>query len=580
MNRGNSNDMEMNLNNSFISFQNTPCIGILAETKNVWERRVSLSPTDCKILIEKGIKIIVQPSMIRCFSDNEYQEIGAIVSDDLSECNLILGIKKPREQSLLPNKTYMCFSHTRKGRTDHPNFLEKILEKNIRFIDYDCIKDSSSNNAETNCLVSFSKISGIAGTINILKGIGELLLSRNISTPFIFTKLAHMYSSEKDALESVVTLGKYIQEQYLPEDLVSFTIAVLGDGKVSSGVLETLERLPNKKITPLELLQGSLEKRRDLIYIVELKPEDIYIKKDFVSNHKNSGMDTQSTNSFRKQDLQENPEKYLCNFNEKYLKYFHLIINCLYWENSYPKIITKDSLRKHIIEDDSKLLAISDISCDLNGAIEILSEYSSYRKPFFIYEPISKKIIYDIDKATKEGIIYHAIPHLASSFPEDASQYFSNSLLPYVEKIATSKYPQKYEDQTDIPLEISRAIVTSNGVLTSKYRNIFRNSEERSRIIQTELKEQTEKPYFASFKLKGHLFDSGFFHELINVFPKYDVAHKTNYLKIGENCDFSSVFYFDVFASNKDNIKAFQSYLEAKKTEYEYEEDLMKTNIY
>ena len=106
-----------------------PCIGILSETKSVWERRVSLSPTDCKKLIEKGIKIIIQPSMTRCFTDSEYQEIGAEISKDLTPSNIILGIQGPEATNLIEKKTYLFFSHTQKGQNCNPALLEKILEK-------------------------------------------------------------------------------------------------------------------------------------------------------------------------------------------------------------------------------------------------------------------------------------------------------------------------------------------------------------------------------------------------------------------------------------------------------------------
>jgi len=593
-----------------------PCIGILAETKNVWERRVSLSPSDCKVLIKKGIKILVQPSMTRCFSDSEYTDCGAEISQDISNANLILAIQNPEIQSLIENKTYMFFSHTRKGQTDNPSLLEKVLEKKIRLIDYECIKEKSDNFLNAKRLVSFGKIAGVAGTINILKGIGELLLSRNISTPFVFTKLAHMYCNEQDAKANLVTLGKYIEEQYLPEDLCPFTVAVLGNGRVSQGVLEALECLPHLKVTPQQLLSCCLEKRRDLIYIVLFKPQDLYVKtseeqlrskssnesisvssvneaaaenencqegekmrqfaKTGSSSSKSSGSLGEAAN-LNKHDLHQNPENYVCNFNELYLQYFNCIINCLYWESCFPKIFTKDNIRSHITHQDSKLLAISDISCDLNGAIEILTEYTSFRKPFFIYEPVTKKIIYDIDQSTKEGIIYHAIPNLASSFPEDASIIFSNLLLPFMEQLVKSRYPVPLEEQIDIPEELVHACVSSNGVLTPKYRNLFRNTEEKARVMLTQ--EKLDKPYFAKYKIKGHIFDSGFFHDVINIFPKFDLGHKIGYLKIGENTDFPSVFYFDIFAQNKENIKAFKGYLEERKKQYQLELDLMKTNI-
>ncbi len=552
--------------------------------------------------MEKGIKIIIQPSNTRCFSDSEYQECGVEINKDLSNSNLILGIRNPDLSNIYQENTYMFFSHTRKGQSDNPSLLEKILEKKIRLIDYECIKEKSDNFLNAKRLVSFGKFAGVAGTINILKGIGELLLSKNISTPFVFTKLAHMYCNEKNAKENIVILGKYIQEQYLPEDLCPFTIAVLGNGRVSSGVMETLECLPHIKLTPKDLLNGNFEKRRDLIYIVLFKPEDLYVKiRSPEDNKKNFPLkDTKKSRSFtkdsfgrrqtiddeyffaegnitfNKNELYQNPENYYCNFSDKYLKYFHCIINCLYWESCFPKILTKDDIRSYVTTYDSKLLAISDISCDLNGAIDILTDYTSFRKPFFIYEPVSKRIIYDIDQATKEGIIYHAIPNLASSFPEDASNCFSKLLLPFIEKLAFSKYPSKFEDQNDIPDELKEACIANYGILTPKYRNLFINAEEKTRILS--IQEKSEKPYYANFKIKGHIFDSGFFHEMINILENYDVGHRMGYLKIGENCDFPSVFYFDIYAQEKENIKAFQAYLEENKVKYDIEIKLMKTN--
>jgi alpha-aminoadipic semialdehyde synthase len=574
-----------------------PCIGILAETKSVWERRVSLSPIDCKKLIEKGIKIIVQPSMTRCFIDSDYSDIGAEISNDLSQANIILGIQSPELSNLLENKTYLFFSHTQKGQNFNPSLLEKILEKKIRLIDYECIKtkENSLNYINYKRAVSFGKIAGIAGTVNILKGIGELLLSRNISTPFIFSKLAHMYSSVENAKENLITVGKLIQEQYLLESLCPFIVGIIGNGRVSSGVLEALECLPHIKITPKELLEGKFEKRRDLIYICIFKPEDIYSKIE-EKNEKDNYLEYNNTKNedflnFDKKGLYKNPEKYVCNFTSKYLKYLTAIINCIYWEPAFPRVLSKNGLNDFVINNNLKLLGISDISCDLNGSIEILTEYTNFRKPFFIYEPVTKSIIFDIDQSTKEAIIYHAIPNLASSFPEDASEYFSNLLLPFMENLAFSEYPKnsnidlsiKNDNQNnfinfDIPEELFRACITSNGTLTPRYRNIFRKMEEKTKLVT--LQEKDDKPYFASIKATGHIFDSGFFHELVNIFPKYEVTHKVNYLRIGDDLDFMSVFYFDVFGYSKDRIKVFLDYINESKIKYKFESDLMKTNIY
>ena len=114
------------------------CVGILRETESSWEKRVPLNPISCKKLIDKGIKVVIQPSKIRCYSDDEYREIGAEVKEDISESNLIICLNCP--SVLISDSTYMLYSHTGKGQLKNHSFLESILEKKIRLIDYECIR--------------------------------------------------------------------------------------------------------------------------------------------------------------------------------------------------------------------------------------------------------------------------------------------------------------------------------------------------------------------------------------------------------------------------------------------------------
>jgi alpha-aminoadipic semialdehyde synthase len=117
--------MEESRRNSANLYKN-PCVGILREVKYVWERRVAITPSGCKSLIDMGIKIKVQPSKIRCFSDDEYVEVGAEISEDLSDCNLIVGLQDPEINLLLPDRTYSFFSHTKKGKVENQGLIEKI----------------------------------------------------------------------------------------------------------------------------------------------------------------------------------------------------------------------------------------------------------------------------------------------------------------------------------------------------------------------------------------------------------------------------------------------------------------------
>jgi len=91
-------------------------IGILRESKNKWEQRAPLSPRHVKRLVQKGIKVIVQPSTRRAFYDKEYAEAGAVLQDDVSPASLVLGVKEVPIPDLLPERSYLFFSHTTKAQ--------------------------------------------------------------------------------------------------------------------------------------------------------------------------------------------------------------------------------------------------------------------------------------------------------------------------------------------------------------------------------------------------------------------------------------------------------------------------------
>ena len=65
-------------------------IGIRREDKNEWEARVPIIPKDVQKLVNNGIDVALQPSPIRIFSDQEYINVGAIISEDLSSCSVLL----------------------------------------------------------------------------------------------------------------------------------------------------------------------------------------------------------------------------------------------------------------------------------------------------------------------------------------------------------------------------------------------------------------------------------------------------------------------------------------------------------
>ena len=227
-------------------------IGILREEGDDWERRVALVPIDCKLLIEKyNIEIFIQPSQIRCYSDKDYLNNKCKISENLENCSLIIGIQKISPNRLIKNKSYIFFASAKKAGLPF-EILDFIIDNNIRLFDYEGIKHEQKSNdfqqIRNSKVISFSRIAGIAGTANIFKGISELLLSRKYSTPFLFSRLSHMYKDIVDLEESFSSIGNYIKMQLLPENISPFVVGVIGSGNGAQGSLEVLTKLPHKFI--------------------------------------------------------------------------------------------------------------------------------------------------------------------------------------------------------------------------------------------------------------------------------------------------------------------------------------------
>src|SRR5438552_7284635 len=87
-------------------------IGLIREGKIPADNRVALTPAQCKWIHQHGteISIIAQSSPDRCFPDREYLAAGVQVTDQLNDCDILLGIKEVPPEQLIPEKTYLFFS--------------------------------------------------------------------------------------------------------------------------------------------------------------------------------------------------------------------------------------------------------------------------------------------------------------------------------------------------------------------------------------------------------------------------------------------------------------------------------------
>ena len=441
-------------------------IGIRRENKNKWERRVALTPEFCKLLINKGIRIIVQSSKLRCFTDKQYSESGCEIKEELSEANVILGVKEVPLMLLIENKTFFFFSHTLKGQPQNMPLLRECLKKNIRLVDYECIKNVNPDPKKSQRLVAFGKFAGLAGCIDFIQGLGEFLLHKNICTPFIHVGSSYMFPSVIDAKKAIENIGSMIKLKLFPEELCPFIVGVTGTGRVASGALEILTILPHEFIDAdnLECLFIDKKKvRRDIIYITIIESKHMYKK---IKN-----------DSFDKQEFYINPHLYKSVFAEKFIPYLSALIHCIYWDPKSPRILTLDEAYNMARQNKFRLLGVSDITCDLDGSIEILQKLSTIEEPFYTYDPLIRKFEDDFEKITNNSILYHAVDHLPAEFPIDSSTYFSEKLFPFIEKVVKSKYPCNIEESNDLPMEIYNASETWNGKLTPNFKYLYKELE-------------------------------------------------------------------------------------------------------
>jgi alpha-aminoadipic semialdehyde synthase len=520
-------------------------IGISRETKSIWERRTPLTPIDCKKLVDSKITVIVQPSHKRCFTDNEYEDVGCIVQEDLSQCKVILCVQEVEENNLLANKTYMFFSHSISGQFLKMPLIRKINDLKVRLIDYECIREIISKDSIQNSigrrLITFENISGLAGTVNIIKAVGDLLLSREISTPFLFTKFSNMYPTLESACDSLKLMGQYIIKQELPDEISPFIFGIIGNGKLSQGVQQSLNLLPHLELTPEQLIEGNYEKHKNLIYYV------IFSNNHIFSHVNNSNYDNA--------EFANSPENFNCFFYDKFFKHITIIINTMSWERRYPKLLTKNNLKNHNESQKTKLLGISDLSGSLNGAIELIDEMSSVKKQYFIYDTNSSKKIKEFDE-TLQIIVYQAYSENLA-FAIDMSIQFSAALLPFINILVTSEYPCEL-DQDSLSEELKIATIASNGSLTKKYMNLFQSSLENEKILKTRhIRTSLNHANHVSLKLKGHIVIKGLLKKLVYNINKYAIDFDIIHLKIGENNEDESLLYIDLFSESSDILTIF-----------------------
>jgi len=424
-------------------------IGIRHEDKYVMERRAPLTPKHVKRLIEhQKLDFIVQTSKKRIFTDEEYINAGALIENDLSKCNVILGVKEMPIEFFEPNKTYVFFSHVIKGQSYNMPMLKRMMELGCNLIDYERIVDEQNKR-----LIFFGKYAGLAGMINSFWSLGLRLKHFGFDTPFLQLKQAHLYNSLKEAKDAVSLVGQIIAEKGLPKEIQPLVIGFTGYGNVSMGAQEICGLLPVKEISTEKLLE--IKNRKEL-------PNNIIFKVVFKEKHISEHIDKNI--EFDLYDYYHNPQNYVSKF-EQYIPHLTVLMNCMYWDARYPRIVTKNYLEKLYSKGNPKLTVIGDITCDPDGSIECTHHGTEIEDPIFIYNPLTRKYTMGYEG---EGILDMAVDILPSELPRDSSDGFADALANFIKPIVFADYDLPFED-LDLPKSLKKALILHKGKLTHEY---------------------------------------------------------------------------------------------------------------
>jgi saccharopine dehydrogenase (NAD+, L-lysine-forming) len=424
-------------------------LGIRREDKNKWERRVPLVPDDIKYLKEKsGIITLIQPSEIRAYTDNQYKEAGAEVIEDIQKANTIIAVKEIPLYFFRELKTYIFFSHVIKGQSHNMPMLEKLMDLRCNLIDYERVIDESNKR-----LIFFGKYAGIAGMIETLHALGQKLKLRGFRTPFEKIKEAYKFDSIAEAEQVIKEIGVQIKIEGLPKDLLPVVVGFAGYGNVSRGAQEVFDLLPFISI-----------KAGDINRINQFSETDI-AKNLFKVVFEESDIVKQKKGQFELQDYYIHPENYNGIF-ENYIPFLTVLVNCIYWDEKYPRLVTKHLLsRKNFLKPENKLIVIGDISCDINGAVEITYKPTEPGNAFYTYFQDNGNYK---DGIQKGGITIMAVDNLPCEFPKESSIEFSSIVKNYIFEIVREDFSRHYEELS-LSNPIKKALILHNGKLTRDY---------------------------------------------------------------------------------------------------------------
>jgi len=387
-------------------------IGLIKEGKIPGDNRVALTPAQCKWIHRNSsdVEIIVQSSAVRCFTDREYQHAGVQVNEEVSDCDILLGIKEVPIDQLLPGKTYMFFSHVKKKQPQNQQMLQAIIDKKITLIDYECLEHEDGQR-----IIGFGFFAGVVGAHNGMMAYGNRTCLYKLDRVYkqrSFRELIHTYFGMR---------------------LPNVKIAVTGSGRVAHGILEIMNLMGIHEVEP----DDYLVRRFAYPVYTQLKGADLYQRKD--------------GSRYKRLEFHEHPELYQCQFLP-YAEQTDILLNGVYWDKNVPRLFEKEDVKA----DTFIIRTIADITDDKGGSVPINLGDQTIEDP-----------VYGIDRTTMEktapylhnSIDIMAVGNLPNELPRDASRYFGEQLIKHVLEDLVG-------DSSPI---IEKAIIVKDGKLTHHY---------------------------------------------------------------------------------------------------------------
>ncbi|SHH05022.1 Alanine dehydrogenase [Flavobacterium fluvii] len=387
--------------------------GIIKERKNPPDKRVVFSPNELERLkqLHPELSVKVESSGVRVFTDEQYENKGVEVVNDISDCDFLFGIKEIPVDHLIANKSYFFFSHTIKKQPHNRKLLQAILEKNIDLYDLETIVDTHNHR-----LIGFGNYAGIVGTYNSIRAFG---------IKFELFKLP-----KAETLSGKEALIAHLKRLVLPP----LKFVVTGTGNVGSGVKEILDAIKVKEVS----IENYLTKNYTQSVYTQIHTLDYNLRTD--------GKPTDLI------DFSQNPQDYVSSFG-RFAKVSDIYIAAHFHANGTPNILTREMLQA----GDCKIKVVADISCDIDGSIACSLRTSSIAEPLYGYLPSENK---EVDVFHPAAIVVMAIDNLPCELPKDSSEGFGKMFMEQV-------IPAFFNGDKDGILQ--RAKITENGKLTPRF---------------------------------------------------------------------------------------------------------------